>query len=385
MRLKICFIFLIFIGFFISGCKNEYHPSVKSSPTGYLVVEGFISSGQEPTTITLSRTRNLDSTGNSPEHNALVSIEGENSGTFPLYESGNGTYVSSSLQLDPNEKYRLRIKTQMGKEYISDFSGYRTTPDVDSLSWQRDNNGVKIYINTHDSQVQPGYYYWKYEETWEFHSRYYSTLVWVYDSHNIPVGVAYQNPDQSIDTLIYKCWKTVNSSNINVGSSEKLSRNDIYSQITSIEPESEKLSVLYSLNVEQYALSHDAYLYLQKLKINTEEIGSIFAAQPSVLTGNIHCTTDSSEIAIGFIEVTQEKQKRLYIENSELPGWNYGMPCETIIVGNSQSDILKNGAGLPTIPYASSPFGITSFYDSYDPNCVDCTLRGSNVRPSFWP
>jgi len=385
MRLKICFTSLIFIGFFIFGCKDEYHPTVKSSPTGYLVVEGFINSGREPTTITLSRTRSLDSTAAAPEHNALVSIEGENSGSFPLYESGNGNYISSSLQLNPGEKYRLRIKTQMGEEYISDFSSYRVTPDIDSLSWKRDNNGVKIFINTHDDQIQPGYYYWKYEETWEFHSRYYNSLEWVYDSHHIPIAVAYKNPDQSIDTSIYKCWKTVNSSNINVGSSEKLSRNDIYFQIMSIEPESEKLSVLYSLNVKQYAISNDAYLYLQKLKINTEEIGSIFAAQPSELTGNIHCTTDSSEIAIGFIEVSQEKQKRLYIKNSQLPDWNYHMPCATIIVGNGADAIQKDGAGLPTIPYAADLFGIHSFYDSYDPNCVDCTLRGSNVRPSFWP
>ncbi len=299
------------------------------------MVEGFINSDGGPTTITLSRTLKIydDSTRDDREHNAMVNIEGKNNETFPLYETGDGVYTSSPLQLDSTEKYRLRIKTQNGKEYVSDFSSYRTTPGIDSLSWTRNSDGVKIYINTHNDNVQPGYYYWRYEETWEFHSRYVSTLKWVYDSHHIPVAVAYTYPDQRIDTSIYRCWKTVNSSNVNVGSSEKLSRNLIYHQIMLIEPESEKLSVLYSINVRQYSVSKEAYSYLQKLKRNTEEIGSIFAAQPSELTGNIHCTTDPSEIAIGYVEVSHEKVKRLYINNSELPGWNYHMACTTIIVG----------------------------------------------------
>ena len=387
MRL-IQFLTLLFIIIILAtGCKIEYHPPVESPKTGYLVVEGFINSDGGPTTITLSHTLKIydDSTRDIREHNALVNIEGENNETFPLYETSNGVYTYSLLQLNSTEKYRLRIKSQFGKEYVSDFSNYRTTPDIDSLSWTRGSDGVKIYINTHNDAVQPGFYYWKYEETWEFHSRYISTLKWVYDSHHIPVAVAYTYPDQRIDTSIYRCWKTVNSSNISVGSSEKLNKNLIYYQIMSINPASEKLSVLYSLNVRQYAVSKEGYAYLQKLKRNTEEIGSIFSAQPSELTGNIHCTTDPSEIAIGYVEVSQEKVKRLFINNSELPGWNYHMDCATIIVANDAGEIQKNGAGLPTIPYAADAFGIHSFYDSFDPNCVDCTLRGSNVKPSFWP
>lgn len=385
MRIKLPGIIIVFITI-ATGCKIEYRPDVKSPVTGYLVVEGFINS-DGPTTINLTRTLKIydDSTTDKGEHNAIVNIESSNNETFPLYETGDGVYTSSPLQLNSNEKYRLRIKTQDGKEYVSDFSAYRTTPDIDSLSWQRNNDGVRIYINTHNDEVQPGYYYWKYEETWEFHSRYVNSLKWVYDSHHVPIGVTYTYPDQRIDTSIYKCWKTVNSSNINVGSSEKLSRDLIYHQIMLIEPESEKLSVLYSINVRQYAVSKEAYSYLQKLKRNTEEIGSIFSAQPSELTGNIHCTTDPSEIAIGYVEVSQEKVKRIYIKNSELPDWNYHTACTTIIVANSHHDIQQNGAGLPTVPYATSPIGIESFYDSYDPNCVDCTLHGSNVKPAFWP
>lgn len=377
---------LFIIGFFATGCKIEYRPSVQSPATGYLVVEGFINCSDGPTTITLSRTLKIydDSVVDNREHNALVNIEGENNDTYPLYETGDGVYTSSSLQLNSNEKYRLKIKTSNGKEYLSDFTSYQTTPDIDSLSWQRNSDGVKIYINTHDDQSQTGYFNWKYEETWEFHSSYLSSLKWVYDDKHFPVAVAFKYPDQSYDTTIYKCWKSFNSSSIIVGSTQKLSSNHIYFPIMDIEPASEKISVLYSIKVRQYALSQEAYYYLEKLKKNTEEIGSIFSAQPSQLTGNIHCTTDPSEIVIGYIEASQEKQKRLYIKNSELPSWGYETPCTTTIIKNDPYDIRQSPLGLPTIPFQVSN-GIVSFYKSDDINCVDCTLRGSNVKPSFWP
>lgn len=389
MRIIKSITYFFLIGCFATGCKIEYRPSVQSPPTGYLVAEGFINSGTEPTTITLSRTIKVydDSTTDVGEHSALVSIEGENNEGYPLYETGDGVYTSSSLQLNSNEKYRLQIKTQNGKEYASDFTSYRTTPDIDSLSWKRNSDGIKIYINTYDDQNSVGYYYWKYEETWEYHASYYSSLEFIIDKiTKLPIGVKYIRPDKSIDSSLHICWKTVNSSNIILGSSEMLSRNLIYFQIMSIPSASEKLSVLYTINVKQYAISQEAYSYLQKLKKTTEEIGSIFAAQPSQLSGNIHCTSNPSEIAIGFIEVSQEKQKRLFISSNQVPQWNYNDGCAQYLLQNNPNALgFKAGGLFPTVPYQATPAGIISFYATPDANCLDCTFRGSKVKPAFWP
>ena len=347
----------------------------------------------EPTTITLSRTIKIydDSTSDVGEHGALVNIEGENNENYPLHETGDGVYTSASLQLNSSEKYRLKIKTQNGKEYTSDFTSYRTTPGIDSLSWQRNTDGVKIYINTHDDQNRAGYYNWKYEETWEFHAAYYSSLVFIPDTTKrppspIPIGVRYIRKDKSIDSSLHTCWKTVNSSNIILASSEMLSSNHIYFPIMPIPAASEKLGVLYTINVKQYSISDEAYAYLQELKNNTEEIGSIFAAQPSKLNGNIHCTSNPSEIAIGFIEVSQEKQKRLFISNHQLPGWNYKDGCGEYLLQNNAAALGSKAGGLwPTVPFEATPVSIVSFFATPDQNCLDCTLRGSNVKPAFWP
>jgi hypothetical protein len=389
MRYIQFFTLLLLIEFFATGCKIEYHPDVQSPTTGYLVVDGFINS-QGPTTVTLSRTLKIydDSTRDNREHSAMVNIEGSNNETFPLYETGDGVYTSAPLQLDSNEKYRIKIKTRFGREYESEYSNYRATPDIDSLTWKRDNNGVKIYINTHDDKVQPGYYNWVFQETWEIHSTYYSTIEYGYlPGSSIPVGVGYRNRDQSADTALYKCWQHVTSSNINIGSSEKLNRDVIYFPIMSIEPQSRKLSVLYSIQIFQYAVSREAYDYLKILKTNSEQIGSITGPLPSQLTGNIHCITAPSETVIGFVEVSHEKQsQRLFISNDELPGWGYKMPCAEIVIQNTPESLRDNADLYPTTVFEVGPFGsIKSFYATPEPNCMDCRLIGSPVKPDFWP
>lgn len=386
--MKNLFIYIIFF-VIAAGCKEKYIAPVQSPATGYLVVEGFINSGQEPTSITLTRTTKLyDSVNIIYEHNAAVNVEGENQETFPLYENGNGVYISSApLNLNSAEKYRLHIRTQDGKEYASDFVPYKHTPEIDSVSWQRENGGVKIYVNTHDPQNNTKYYHWKYEETWEFHATYYSSLFLIRDQNFVPVAVGYRNADQSVDTTIHKCWNTVISTNINLGSSEKLSADVIHLPLIFIEPASVKLSVLYSVNIRQYALSHEAYLFFQKIQKNTEGVGSIFDAQPSELQGNIHCINNPSETVVGYVDISEEKQKRIFIRNDELPGWNYTQNCVQTILDNQADSLKKYGSGLfPTTVYSLGPFGsITKFLATPEEACMDCTLNGSNVRPAFWP
>ncbi len=387
LQMKTVFFYIVCF-FLLNGCKEKFTANIISPATGYLVVEGFISSGANATSIALTRSVKLYDTVNIiPEHNALINIESETNEVFPLNETGSGIYTSISLSLDKTKKYRLQIKTQDNKEYVSDFATVKKTPDIDSISWARENGGVKIYVNAHDPANNTRYYRWDYEETWEFRSTYYSTLKYSYDQNGFPTSVVYKFPDQSIDTAIRKCWNTINSTNINIGSSEKLGEDLIHLPLVYIEPASIKLSVLYSINIRQNALSHEGYLFFEKIKKNTENIGSIFDAQPSGLQGNIHCLTDPAEIVVGYVDISEEKIKRLFIGNNELPGWNYHQDCSQTILDNQRDSILKYGVGLsPTIVFTTGPFGsIKQFVATPEQNCVDCTLTGSNVKPVFWP
>src|SRR4051812_31383900 len=164
-----CFLMVVAVLFFT--CKEAYNPPIASTATGYLVVDGIINSGNGASTITLTRTTKLiDSVAIVYEDGAEVNIEDENGASYPLSWKNNGTYVSDSLSLNSTIKYRLHIKTLNGSEYVSDFTAVKKTPPVDSISWQLENGGVQIYVNSHDPSNNTKYYQLKYSETWEFHS-----------------------------------------------------------------------------------------------------------------------------------------------------------------------------------------------------------------------
>jgi len=371
------------------SCKEIYDPHIEAKTTGLLVVEGFINSGPGPTTIHLSRSSSLEDNTLKPEFSAQVNVEGDDGSSFTLFGNGNGEYTNAQLTLNNGANYRLHLRTMDGREYVSDYTPVKYTPPIDSITWQGENDGVRLYANARDLQNGTKYYQWKYEETWEIHSAYHTSLIYIRDTirTNAVIGLAWRLPDQNADTSLCKCWNTVNSSSITLGSTEKLTSDIVYLPVQYIEPHSEKLSVLYSINLRQYAISKDNYLFLQKMKKNTEQLGTIFDPQPSEISGNIHCLADPGEVVIGFIEVTQEQVKRIFISNSQVPGWNYDPGCVETIIDNNLDSIAKHGSDLyPTLPSGLDPFGgIAKFHATPDKNCMNCTFRGVSQKPAFWP
>ena len=383
-------VYFLFGLLLFSSCKQRYNPPVGSPPTGYLVVEGFINNGTDPTSITLSRTTPLyDSTGAILyEQNAQVSIESNNNESYPLLETSTGVYTSqSSLPLNSNEQYRLHIHTADAREYTSDYTPVQSTPPIDSVSWQQDNNGVHIFMNTHDATNNTKYYQWYYEETWEFHSAFTSTLIYsvTQTQGGVNYSIAYRLPNEEPDTTLFKCWHSLHSTAILLVSTENITTDKISQRLINIPAGSQQLSVLYSVKMYQHAVSKNNYGFLQKMKKNTEQLGSIFDAQPSELKGNIHCISNPNEQVVGFMEVSQLQTQRIFISNSQVPNWGYRQPCTEVEIANNSDAIQKDGLGLmPTNSAKQQGLSVVSFYAAA-PECVDCTLTGSNIRPDFWP
>jgi hypothetical protein len=375
---------LIAIVFSVAGCKEKFLSPVTNSNTGFLVVEGVINNGGEQTNIRLSRTTGLTENGFISETGATVRLESSSNTFFYLTENAAGNYFIGNLLLDTLLKYRLAITTGNNEEYISEYVPVRNNPPIDSISWVREDDGVQIFINTHDPQNNTRYYQWDFNETWEFHSAYYASLKYEkgpppnYDN----IGVTYRD---LADPEMYICWKDNSSTSLILGSSEKLSQDIIHLPITLIENNAQKLSVKYSILVNQYSWSKAGYEFLQRMKKNTESVGSVFDPQPSELNGNIYCTSDPNKSVIGFFNICTIQSKRIFIKNSELPVWGYRASCMQWIVKNNADSIAANAQGLlPTTPDQIRGFSIVTFNAS-EPLCVDCTLSGTNVKPIFWP
>ncbi len=362
----------------VISCKEPFDPKISPVQSNYLVVEGNINVNGF-TSIALSRTLPLkDSINSKPELNAQVTITGNDNSVFEVRDAGNGTYLSDSLVLNPNQKYRLHIKTTAGGEYLSDYSSVLQTPAIDSINWKLENNGVRFYVNTHDPQNKTRYYKWDYEETWEINSAYLS----YYKYEN---GFVIPRDFSEIPKLYY-CWRSSKSVSILLGSSAQLT-NDVISlaPVEFIPLESEKLSVRFSILVKQYSLDRKAYDFYKMMKSNTESLGSVYDPLPSEITGNITCVSNPQEKVIGYITASTVEQKRLFVTSADVHS-KYTQDCRSVYVVNNPDslNLYLNIRGLMLYMSDGSPPGPVKGYYSSTPYCIDCTLRGTNVQPSFW-
>jgi hypothetical protein len=374
-----CIVLLLF------ACREKYVPPFAAPGKGYLIVEGVINSGQGPTTVRLSRSVVLADSGRfKSELKAVVRVEGEDNSSYPLTEGTQGFYTAPQLGLNSNMRYRLYIKTTEGKEYVSDFAKPIKTPPIDNIRWEQPRD-LTLFINTHDPQNIIRYYKWEYEETWEFHSAYLTQLKYLKEPSGQPYAVDYLYPNQDYNYSIATCWQGGTSTNLLLGSSAKLLRDSIDLPLLVIPHGSWKLSVLYTIKVKQNAVSKEGYEFLQRMKKNTESTGTLFDAQPSELVGNIHCKNDPTEVVLGFMETADVHEKRIWIRSSELTDWGFVQNCSLLVVTNHPDSVKQNANLYPTTVAELTPRGSIATYNAADYYCVDCTLKGTNVKPAFWP
>lgn len=366
------------LGCCLCRCIQPYVSPYKSPVTGYLVVEGYLSANT-PTQYTLTRTVQLSGNDAIPAvTGASVQVQGSDSSVYTLPEQGNGVYGNTTLHLNPAVQYRLRIQTPNGESYQSDFVPVKPSPPIDSVNWiYSDYNGVNIYVNTHDPNNATRYYKWTYDQTWEY------DMTWVsyvrYDDTTNTVV------DRAPGQLVNRCWVNSASTIELLSNTSKLAQDVVYQYpLVHIDNNSQQLGVLYSIQVNQYTLTADGYNFLYQMAQNTESLGTLFDAQPGQVTGNIHCLTNAAEQVIGFISAGTVQQKRIFIAESQLPYWQYYLPCfnpNIIVPAIPDSLLFYFGSRLYT-PIEGIPGG----YLANVSTCIDCTtLGGSNQKPPFWP
>jgi hypothetical protein len=382
-RILYCLLFVV-LAF---SCKEKYYPDPIPGNNNNLVVEGFINGGGGASIFHLSRTVNLvDTVLLKKEMGARLFIEGDDQSSYPLYAIAEGEYASSSLSLNPAVQYRLRIETSNGKIYQSDYTPVKQTVPIDSISWRRENGGVQFYIHAHDDQNNTRYYRWEYDETWEIHSTFFTSLKYKMDPTGLITGLEYRDTvSKAPDFRLYYCWRNAPSTNIFIGSTAQLSNDRVYLPLHYIPEASEKISVLYSVLVKQYAITAEAYAFWQRMKKNTESVGTIFDAQPSNLISNIHCISNPEEPVVGYVSAGTVKEQRIFVYNYQLPNWGYHLICAAIDIPNNLDTLRSFGNYMPMTPTEVAANEAVVRLNVADPICVDCTLRGSSDKPSFWP
>ncbi len=376
-----------------SSCVTPYVPEVPAVAQNSLVVNGFINS-QGTTSIQLTRSLDLTST-KAPvaEGKATVAIQAQGGQRFALTESPVGTYTSASLNLNPALTYKLSITTAGGKSYETDYLPVKTTPAIDKVYWRYENDGIQIYVNTHDANRNTTYYRWKYQETWQFTSAFES----FYQYNPVTQLIEPRTDD------IYHCWGNSISTTITQTNTTRLSQDVVQDfPLVLLPANSEKLRIRYSILVQQYAQTKEEYDYWETLKKNSENLGTINDPLPSQITGNIHCISNPDEPVLGFVGIHSVSEQRIFIDRNDLP-----QPKDFVFKTGYEDCVLivedrcpRRGKPLP--PGVTQTFNTPallmtdvsrttpgtyltdcSYYGAFA-ECVDCRLRGTKVKPSFW-
>jgi len=155
---------------------------------------------------------------------------------------------------------------------------------------------------------------------------------------------------------------------------------------------SEKFETRYSILVKEYALTQDAFNYWQILKTNTQQLGSIFDAQPSSPNGNVRNRNNPAEPVLGYVSAGAVQQKRIFIDAAmNLPSsWTPYDPYANCNPNDGQTSVLEGSYYVfynqSLIPYNPiyDPSGKVTGWTARTRDCLDCRLRGYNHKPSFW-
>lgn len=375
----------IFILIALSSCVKVYSPNINASDESKYVVTGQVTADAQTQTVNISQTTPISNPSYKPVVGCKVTIQDNEDHSFNMVDLGNGDYSTlvDPQYLVPGHVFRLDIVTPNGDSIISGNDTLQKVPPIDSIYYRikdtiiaatgQKQKGIQFYLNFIGTSADSRYYRWSVYETWEYHASY--PMEYYYDGtlHHI-------NPTEYYAK--YTCWHTRRIPEIFTITTKDLSQNKFDNlPLQNVSSDGAKLANGYSMLVEQFALSKQAYDYWNQMQINSTQEGGLYQKQPIAIRGNLHDITHPNKEVLGFFSAESASSKRIFI--SHVPGLtiNYVKPCHAIALR----------AGYSSIPQSEYPAYIAGGANGPEPvwlsnACVDCTVMGGVTnRPSFWP
>lgn len=365
----------------LTSCITPFTPDNLEEPETMMVIEGDILLG-DTTFVYLSYSQPINKKAAITQiTNATVWVENQLGNKFSgtlVKRNDRSFYKINTVNLSEANKYKLVVTMTSGKRYESPLSDVLISPDIDKIGFLRDtvNKKIKFYVNTQDHNNSTHYYKWKYKEDWEFTSEFFTT----YEYNPVTEEVVMIPWEKNR----YYCWNKGVSTNILIASTKALEQDLVYQkELVIFGSRDIKISYLYSMELTQLAISEEAYIYWDNIKRNSDAVGSIFSPQPTEIEGNIRNLTSLKEKVIGFVSVSKVKKQRIFATHNEMKTYDYDPWCDLLVV----NDLNRRDWDYPTL--WQSGYDVTSY--SFDEevwapkNCVDCRLKGTKIKPSFWP
>ncbi len=356
------------------SCISQFVP-VTDEAKSFLVVEGLLTNQNIAYKVKISRSSSIGSTKPGPVvSNCVVYVTDDQNNKYTFKEKPAGTYKSDSLLFRGvvGRKYILHITSGV-RSYETFPIEMKPVPPIDSLFANivyKDSYaigepvpGYQVYINTHDPANKCNFFRWDFTETWEFR------LPYTYET---------------IKNRI--CWKTALAKNIYIKNTTSLKEARVAKfPLNFITTETDRLTIKYSILINQYSINQDEFEYWEKLQRLTEASGGLYDVVPMSVGSNIHCLNNPEEKVLGFFSVSSVTVKRLFIRNTltGFPDFYAGCPVDTVnirtpIEGLNQSVFILDR-------FSAEPPSTAEYFVLTDKKaCVDCTVSGTSKRPQFW-
>jgi hypothetical protein len=363
----------------VAGCITEFIP-VTGEKNELVVVEGMVTDLNESYTVKVSKSVPLGKKSEvKPFSGCIVSISDDLGNIFNLQENSPGIYHTNPAQFRGviGRSYTLHVSASVSNRifhYESSPEKLKAVPPIDSLFYEKTViapatkdfpmiNGCQIYLNTHDPTDSCKFYRWDFSETWEIR------LHWPVD-HQI-------------------CWVTENSPLINLKNTSGFAESTVrHFPINFVSNTTDRLVTKYSINVNQYSLNEDEFLYWEKIQNITQQVGGLYDIVPSSVQGNMQCIENPDESVLGYFSVSSRSSKRIFIKDyfSGLLDPYSDFIC---IYKTIPTDFPDGYPGYGTSVWAlliqigsftTKPYTILTKIHA----CADCTVRGSAIRPDFW-
>jgi len=369
---------LIFCTFL--SCVEPFDPPEISNPEEILIIEGTLDAPEGEAKVILSRIRNLSSTAADTlgarvsGADVRITVDGN---AYTLTESETGIYTGL-LPVQYGSFAGLTVNV-FGKIYESDIVTLQPVPDIDSITFEADENAVRIEVTTGDPTAVNRYYQWTYVETAEYRTQFSSD--YYFDGNEV---------QQRMNEQQFYCWKTTPSSNILVATTEGLAENLIFKYpVVRLPANSWKKERKYSILLNQFSISEEAYIFLNELENNTENVGSLFDPQPGRIVGNVRCVTNPEEYVLGLFSARDKKSQRFFLDSRELPDYPSVLPVCSLQSFDTLSvqEVYNLNGPRDLMGAILTPAGmIIGYTRAFEQKCQDCrVLRGgSNSKPPYW-
>lgn len=310
MILKRLFVLYIFSLLLLTTCVEPVNVDL-GEPVKRLVVDGLITTKPGPYSVRLTNTAKYTSSSegtNFVVRGAKVTLSDDTGYTEQLTEVSAGTYQTSAngIQGQIGRTYTLHIETE-GKQYESRPELLRPTTGADKVyaEFKEEAPGVEegfyVYLDTQDPVQTEDFYRWN----------------WV---HYVRENICFNEiiPPSTQPTVLDccgNCWNIIRCNGcVNIASDTYSNGTTISRQLLAIVPYTSRSK--YFLYYEQLSLSRDAFKFWRGLEQQTNNVGGIFDAPPSIIRGNIFNVNDDTEVVLGLFGASDVKPGFINVDRS---------------------------------------------------------------------